>query len=454
VSTASQDLAAWAVGSLEIPDDVLVHARAHLFDALGTALGARRRHAVDPALRVALDLGGHPEATVLGTRTRIGAPVAALANGALVHGLDFDDTHAGGLVHATAAVLPAALAVAEQVGAAGRAFLEALVVGNEVVCRIAAAAPHGFHARGVHATSAAGVFSAATVAARLLGLDASTTAHALGIAASQSAGLLTFLNSEASTKQLQPGLSSHAGILATRLAQAGAAGPANVFEGPHGVYDALTEGPVDLDSITAGLGTSWETVRIGFKPYPACQLLHVAVDATRAALGTRLLRPEDVASIEVEVHPDAAAIVCEETRDLTRPSTPYVAKFSLPWCVAAVAVDGYLDLDSFLPWSLSRPEVSALAGRLIWTPAPTGGYAADAPGHVRITLVDGEMLEGRVPCSSGSVGNPMSPGDLRAKFAANALAPSEIVHDAVEDLEAAGSVRPLLEAVALTAEID
>ena len=149
-------LAEWAVGDLTVPDAVLRAAVRHLTDGLGAAVAGARAGSASPAVTVATGLGGGPEATILGTTTRVSAPAAALANGTLVHALDFDDTHAGGLVHATAVVLPAAFAVGEQVGAAGWQILEAAVVGYEVACRVAAAAPHAFHAGGLHATMVAG----------------------------------------------------------------------------------------------------------------------------------------------------------------------------------------------------------------------------------------------------------------------------------------------------------
>ena len=238
----ADELAAWGTAPVDVPGEVRAAAARHLLDGVGTAIGGLRAGTVAAAVEVARGLGGPPEATLFGTTERIGAPAAALATGALVHALDFDDTHAGGLVHATAVVLPAAFAVGEQVGATGREVLDAAVVGYETVCRVAAAAPHGFHARGLHATMVAGVFSSALVAARLLGLDAARAVDALGIAGSQSGGLLAFLHTGASTKQLHPGFASHAGILAARLAAAGASGPANVFDGPDGLYDALATG--------------------------------------------------------------------------------------------------------------------------------------------------------------------------------------------------------------------
>ena len=184
-------LADWGVTVGTFPAEVRRAAQRHLFDGLANVVGAVRTDAVPAVVTVATGLGGAPEATILANgRRRVSTPAAALANGSLVHALDFDDTHAGGLIHATSVVLPAALAVGEQTGASGAAVLDAAIVGYEAACRIAAAAPHGFHARGLHATMVAGVFASALVAARLMRLDAETATHALGIAGSQADGLL------------------------------------------------------------------------------------------------------------------------------------------------------------------------------------------------------------------------------------------------------------------------
>ncbi|GAB2921779.1 MmgE/PrpD family protein [Micromonospora polyrhachis] len=459
----AEELAEWGTSPVEVPDGVRAAALRYLLDGVGTALGGLRTGMVAaecdepspiPAVAVARALGGPPEATIIGSRDRVGAPAAALANGTLVHTLDFDDTHASGLVHATTVVLPAAFAVGEQVGATGRAVLDAAVVGYETVCRVAAAAPHGFHARGLHATMVAGVFSSAIVAARLLGHDAARTVDALGIAGSQAGGLLAFLHSGASTKQLHPGFAAHAGILAARLAAAGASGPANVFDGPHGVYDALAAGTVDLASVTADLGTRWETTRIGIKPYPACQLSHAAIDAVGDAMRRSGFRPGgfgpgDVAAIDVDVHPDSVPTVCDTRRDLARPASPYAAKFSLPWSVAAAVVDGDLTTATYEPDSLGRPEVERVARLVRWHVTPTGGAAADAPGTARITLTDGSTITGSVPRSTGGPDNPLTDEQLVAKFHGNAGGDdSTHLVDLLHRLEELDTIEPLMAALA------
>ncbi|NPC97687.1 MmgE/PrpD family protein [Nocardioides sp. zg-DK7169] len=443
-------LAAWAVGPLSIPDEVTHAALRHLLDGLGNAVAGARAGAALPALTVATGLGGPAEATILGTTTRVSAPAAGLANGTLVHALDFDDTHAGGLVHSTAVVLPAALAVGEQVGASGREVLEAAVVGYEIACRVAAAAPNGFHAGGLHATMVAGVFSSAAVAARLMGLDAATTTHALGIAGSQAGGLLAFLATGASTKQLHPGFASQSGILAARLAAAGATGPETVFDGPHGVYDALAPasvvaGRVDRDVLLRDLGSSdpagWETTRIGIKPWPTCQLAHVSMAAAQLALADSGAGAADILALRARVHPDSASVVCAADRDLTRPASGYAAKFSLPWSVAAILIDGTVGVDTYAETNLARTDIAELAARVTWETTAGTGVAADAAGDVEITLRDDRTVVGRLERSPGGGSNPLSEEELATKFAGN-------VGELAEDL--ASAVRALPDAADLT----
>jgi 2-methylcitrate dehydratase PrpD len=420
--TTAEQLAGW-VTSLKL-DDVPAAPRhaacRHLLDGFGTALAARRGGIVAPAVAVASGLGGPAEATVIGSRERISAPAAAFASGALVHGLDFDDTHAGGLVHATAVVLPAALAVGEQLGASGADVLTAAVAGFETVCRIAMASPHGFHARGLHATQVAGVFSAAAVTGRLLGLGDAALAQAFGIAGSSAGGLMEFLSTGSSTKQLHPGAASMNGILAARLAAAGASGPVSVLEGPYGIYATLSDRPADPALVTAGLGESWEVCAVTIKPYPSCQLMHVCLDATAAARAAQPFDARDVVEVIAEVHPDSARVVCEPAATKVRPRTSYDAKFSLPWSVAALLLDGGLGVDSYSAESIARPEVAELAARVRTRITGDSRVAADASGRVEVRLRNGRVVEGAVARSLGGPLSPMSDDALLEKFLRNA----------------------------------
>src|SRR5215472_9496146 len=273
--TASRQLAGWTLG-LE-PGDVPVAVRA-----------AARRHVLD---------------------------ALGCAHGALVHALDFDDTHAGSLVHATAAVLPAALAAAEEAAASGADLLLAVVAGIEVVTRLGAAAPHAFHARGFHATSICGTFASALACARLSGLGEDAAVDALGIAGSFAAGSLEFLADGSSTKQLHPGWAAHSGLVAARLAAAGASGPETILEGESGLYRSYLGRSLDPAQLTGDLGRRWETARLTIKPYPACQLSHASLDALRAMR----VAAGDVAGIRFRLPEEAAGIVCRPEPAKVRP---------------------------------------------------------------------------------------------------------------------------------------
>lgn len=443
--TVAAALAGW--GLSVTPDDLPPDAREatlrHLLDGCGTAVAALRSGAAEPALAVARGLGGPPEARIPGTATRLGALGAALAGGVLVHALDFDDTHAGGLVHATAPVLPVVLAVGEQLRVTGAEAVAAAAVGLETVCRLGAAAPHAFHARGVHATAACGVLAAALVAARLHRLTHTQTVDALGIAASQAGGLLEFLHTGSSTKQLHTGFAAHHGILAARLAAAGASGPASAIEGASGFYAALAGRRVPPDAVLSGLGERFELTRITVKPYPACQLLHAPLDAA----ATLRLDPRDVVAVVVDVHPDAEAIVCGP--DQAAPRTDYQAKFALAWCVAAMLVDGAVTVATFT--GIDRPDVLALAALVRHRVADWHGAAAEQPGRVTVTLRDGRTVTGEVARSGGGPGAPDLDATVRAKALANLGTGGPAVLAAAAALPTATNLDELLDALGATA---
>lgn len=409
-------LADWSRGldAVSLPGPVPATVTRHLLDGLGVTVAAARRHAAEPAVAVARGLGGPPQATILGVPERVGAPAAAFANGVQLHALDFDDTHAGGLVHATAGVLPAALAVAEETGASGAQLLAATVAGLETTCRLAAAAPNAFHARGLHVTSVCGVFAAALAAAKLYGLDTPQTGAALGIAASQAGGLLEFLNTGANTKQLHPGFAAHGGILAARLAAAGAQGPDTAIEGDRGLYAALLGRRVPASAVLDGLGERWELTRITVKPYPACQVIHASLDAARE-LRAKLPGPQAVTELVAQVHPDTEPLVCGAAKQ--RPQTEYEAKFSLPWSVAAFLIDGAVTVDTYD--RIDRPDVLALAARIVHQVVDRGGVAADQPGELTARLNDGRTVTGAVPYSGGGPDTPHITETVRAKAVAN-----------------------------------
>lgn len=424
--TAARELATWALALSwqEIPSDVQEIVKEHCADGVGNAIGGLVTEIARAAAATVVETGNSDAASMWGGTQRTSVPSAAFYNSILIHALDFDDTHAGGLVHATAPTLSTAWALGESLNKSGEEVITAYAVGLEIICRLGGAAPYGFHSRGLHATQVCGSIASSVVASRLMRLSLEQTVNAMGIAGSFSGGLLEFLNTGSSTKQIHPGIAAQAGITAATLAAHGATGPQSVLEGEYGIYETLSNREVDIGSITNGLGSKWEAAQITIKPYPACQLSHVTLDAVKLAWAEAMkagYTPSDVQSINAVVHPDSARIVCEPLIDKFEPTTPYAAKFSLPWSAAALIVDGTLVVTSFSDASISRKDVSAIARKFGYSASEDDVPAAAASGSVSILAKDGQVFTGRVSASSGSPTNRLSREALADKFIAQCL---------------------------------
>lgn len=433
--TAAERLAAFAVvlRDGDVPAAVRERAVLHVLDAVGCAYAASALGEGGEARAVVQAQGGTPEASLIGARTRAPATGAALANGTLMHALDFDDTHPPSICHITAVVAPAALAVAEATGATGRELVTAYVAGCEAVARIGAAADGEFHRRGFHATGVCGVFGATIAAARLLSLDAGATTRALGIAGSFAPGLLEFLGDGSSTKRLHAGGAARAGVEAALLAAAGATGPAGVIDGRYGLFATHLGDPraaavaVQLDD----LGSRWETGSMAIKPYPCCHFMHGALEA----LASLDLRAAEVAGIGVRVADAGVGLILEPAAAKPRPRTPYDAKFSLPFTAGALLVHGRVGVATFTPAGIDDEAAVAVAGRMTYEAVPLAQMANGFGGSVEVRTADGRTLQAVVDHPRGSLAAPMTADDVRAKFRDNAsLALSS---DAVLALEAA-----------------
>lgn len=438
--TLTNSFATWGLSVTDIPESVRHSARRHILDAVGNAVAGQRTGAVDYVVDEAMTHTAPAASSIFGVKGRFSPPMAALANGTLIHALDFDDTHAGALIHGSAAILPAVLAASEERGGSFQDVVTSMIVGIEVAMRIGRLVPHGFHARGFHATSVVGIFGATLAAARLAGLDGPTTVNALGLAGSQAAGSLEFLETGSSTKQFHPGWAGLSALMAVRLAARGATGPDSILEGRYGLFKSYLGMDIDPLAALVGLNEEWETTKMTMKPYPVCQLSHATLDASRQVLGR--VNPEEIKTIGITLPPQSIAVVAEPRDKKVHPRSAYEAKFSVQWDVAALMVDGHLGIEHFSSQHLERSQIIDLAKRVQVIETPYGGPPADAPGSVTITLDDGRQIEATVETSSGSPARPMSDAEIVEKFLRNAgdsLISPEVFAKAVLDGEIASA---------------
>jgi 2-methylcitrate dehydratase PrpD len=430
--TLVQRLARLAAGVRErgLPSELRADAARRVLDVLGNSMAATSEAPGRAVGEVVREWGGSGRATAIGTGERLPEPSAALLNGTLAHSLDFDDTHLPSVLHPSAPVVPAALAVAEARGANGAALLDAIGVGIEITVRVGMAGYDPglgnsvFFERGLHATAICGAFGAAAAAAMLSGLDEGRIADAMGIAASMGSGLLEANRTGGTVKRVHCGWAAHAAVTAAGLARAGMTGPPTVLEGRFGLLQAFCGDRFDPEAITGGLGERWELPGIFFKPYPCNHFTHAGIDA---ALRMRAygLDVDRIESIRLGAPTAVLRTIGEPREDKIRPKSGYHAAFSGPYTVAAALLGGGglgLSHDDFTDEAASDPARLALAAKVTCVPDERCDeiFPHQFPAVLEVTTRDGDVLGERIVVNRGGPGNPLSAEELATKFRVNA----------------------------------
>jgi 2-methylcitrate dehydratase PrpD len=387
------------------PKDVIHQGKRCFLDLLGVALGGAKQPLGQILVKMVKEFGGKPQATVWGHGLKTSVMNAALVNGATAHALDYDDTHSGSLMHPSAPVIPAVLAVAEWKGLSGKSALEAYVLGFEVETRIGLGMGMKHYDRGWHATSTFGRFGAAVAAGRLLGLSPEEMKMALGLAGTQAAGVRLVFGTM--SKPFHPGKSAFDGILSAILAQRGFTCAPNIIEGKKGYWEALGDDS-KLEPMVKDLGKKYELLKNTFKPYAACLLTHPTIDAVIEMRNQYHLKPEDMKEIQCDV-----AKFCLDSAGQVEPKTALAGKFSTYYCAALALAEGVAGEDMFTDKKVLNPQMVALRKRVKARVVP--GYK-DTEAKVTITTKAGKKYSAYVNTPKGDPRNPPSDRDLEEKF--------------------------------------
>ena len=424
----------------------------HFIDALGVGLAAAGSPVGAAYREAGRQLANGGPATAFGMATGAAPADAALLNGGLMHSLEFDDTHTGSIMHGSSVIAAAALAAAEAGGATGAALLGAYVRGWEAIARFGLAAPGGFHARGFQATSVAGTLAAALVAADLAGLTEDQSVAALGVALSQSSGVMEFLSNGSSVKSLHSGWAAHAGALAAMLARAGMTGPETSLEGRWGLFRQFADDEAAAERMRAhiaDLGRKWHLPDAAFKFYPCCHYLHPFIEAA-GILSDRGVRAADVKAIVCEVPAGAAPVICEPWERALEPANGHAARWSLPIAVAARLVEGKVDLATF-----EQPASAAvrdLAQRVRWVPLENARFPERFEAVITCDTAAGASQTVRIDDVDGNHTRPPAPERVMAKFRTNSsrtLAPGAVdaLEQAMQGLASAPDLKALSRAL-------
>ena len=387
--------------------DASVDREAHrtLLNWVGCAIGASRHATANAALAAVIELAPAEQATLLGRRERVDVASAALLNGIASHTFDFDDTHLKTIIHPAGPVASAALALAEHCGATGRQFIDALVLGVDVECRIGNMIYPEHYDRGWHITGSTGMLGAAAACARLLGLDANRTAMALGIAASQPIGVREQFGSM--TKAFHVGGAARAGLMSALMAKHGFTSSGRAIEAARGLAQTYST-KCDWKQITDGLGRRFEISFNTYKPFACGIVIHPSIDGCLQLRDANRLPIDDIERIDLEVH----SLVLELTGK-TAPRNGLEAKFSVYHACAAGIILGEVGEHAFSDEIVARADVIALRERI---KAGADDGMDEASADVTITCKDGRKLHAFVEHAIGSIERPMSDADLERKF--------------------------------------
>ncbi len=439
-----------------VPNDVVYLAKLHLLDSFGIALASTTREFAQRALMAARGLADEGSSPVIGMSVRLPMRDAAMVNGALVHGLAFDDTYTAGIFHASSSAVPTMLAAALAGRKSGRDALAAYLVGIEVGTRIAKAAGGDFHIAGFHSTSVVGTYASAMIAGRLMDLTEQQLTHAQGLAHSMAGGMREYHTDGASSKRLHPGLAAANGITSAAWAKHGFTGPRTCYEGKYGLYSCMTDQPEpDVEACTYGLGEEWEIINVAFKPYPACNWTDAFIDCALALREEHDLRPEQIESVTAFVHKDQMAI-CEPEIRKRRPQNSYASQFSIHYTIAAALTRGRFTLTEIQPAAFLDPGIANLSDRVSYEVTDGTLFPEYFSGAVSIRTTDGRELTHSQQYNRGSDLSPISATDVAEKFEDNARrAVSEKrakrIRKAIMGLETAEDLLELDSAICLAA---
>jgi 2-methylcitrate dehydratase PrpD len=409
----TQKLAEYLVhgGIKDVPADVRHEAKRAILNYVGCAIGGSREPAVEAAIKAFAPYSGNPTASILGRSERMDPLHASLVNGISSHVHDYDDTTPKNYIHPSSPVASALFAYASVQPVRGADFLNAFVLGFEAESRIGNAVYPAHYDAGWHITGTAGVFGAAAAIGKLLALSEQQMIWALGLAATQAAGLREMFGSMA--KSLHPGRAAQNGYASALLAQAGFTAGQHSLEGPRG-FAAVTATSYDLSKITAGLGTDFDLRANTYKPFPCGIVIHPTIDGCIQIREEHCPDPDSIAAVRLKVAP-LVLDLCNK-RDI---SVGLEGKFSVYHGAALGLVRGKAGLREFSDEAVNDRLIRRVRER---TTASADPGITEDQAQIEVELANGQKLSRFVEKSFGNIRRPMTDGQLEDKFRDQALA--------------------------------
>jgi 2-methylcitrate dehydratase PrpD len=388
-----------------LPEDVVSQVKRCIIDWLGVAIGGSKEPCVKIGKEIINELGGEPQATlpVFGMKTSV--TNCALVLGIMSHALDYDDTHAGTLIHPSAPILSALLPIAEWRGLSGRSFIEAYAIAYDVAIRAGLALGQSHYARGWHSTSTLGHLGSTAGVGKLLGLKESQIINALALASTQAGGFRHVFGSMG--KPFHPGRAASDGIMAALLAEKGFTCSREALDGDKGFFSIFT-GNAGMEKLVDGLGREFKVLENSFKAHASCLLTHPTIDALLRIRGEKGFHIEGIEEVFCRV-----SRFCLDAAGKREPRNGLEGKFSIYFCSALALIEGRAGEEQFSDSMVMRKDICELSRKVT---AKVDQSMKETEAHVSIRMKDGYYLEAMVDTPKGDPKNPLTDQELREKF--------------------------------------
>ncbi len=416
--TIAEEFSSWSktLSVKDIPEKTQSTLKFLLKDICGIILSARNENYVKSLVET---YKGSGNLVSLGHSERFDLFSSAIIAGTAAHGEDFDDTFEGNPMHVGATMIPAMLSAAQKFNLNGDQILKGLTIGSELICRLALVAPTAMHKQSFHPTAVCGTFGVAAGLSSVLDLTEKQMVSALGIAGSFTSGIIEYLAEGSWTKRVHPGWSANSGMNAALIAKSGFYGPRTVFEGEHGFFEAfaLKEIERDYSHLTDGLGKRWENQNLAFKPFACGTMAQPFVDCA-IKIRKKIKNLNNISSITAKVGEGTVHRLWEPLKEKKNPSSPYSAKFSVPYCVAVGFIRGDAGLNEFNEKSINDKEILNLASKVNYEIDPNNEYPKNYTGTLICKTSENEFTEHQ-PCFRGGIKEPLTKDDIDKKHNAN-----------------------------------
>jgi 2-methylcitrate dehydratase PrpD len=403
----------------QLPEKVVDRVKYFFLDFIGVACRGSQEDSSKSMHRFIKEVSsGNRGGVIIGTRERAGHLYSAMANGTSSHAIEMDDVNNESSLHPGVVAFPAALATSEMFGSDGKRFIEAVVLGYEVMIRLGKAlGPENTYSRGFHPTAICGTFGSSVATSKIMGLKQEGMISALGIAGSQAAGSMEYLAQGAWTKRFHPGWAAHSGMIAAQLAGKGFQGPTSIIEGRDGFLHSYSNG-ADANKVLEGLGSAFEVLLTSVKPHACCRYMQPPIDAILKIVKENDLLAEKVEKVRVGILRAGAHLIAEPLEEKYTPKSIVDAQFSMPFGAAVAILYRKAGLGEFHLSKIRSEEVRRMMRRVecVTDPDLEKTFPKQWCATAEIFTQDGRRYFAKVEYCKGDPENPLSWDELIEKF--------------------------------------